>query len=87
VDATERVCNILDSLMAAVQKATDEIHEIGEQERKRAGEETPEGQAWDSFAGFGLFSDVGRASRNIDAELAAVRGFLLYRGIDKGQRQ
>jgi hypothetical protein len=69
-------------LSATVDKSIIEIHRIAEQEVQRLGEGTPEGHEWHGFGAESLLTDVWRAGMNIQWEIAAVRGRLVYRQLD-----
>jgi hypothetical protein len=84
-DPVWRVRQILADLITTVNTAIDAIHLIAEQEIEHAGERTPTGEAWYSFASESEFSDVGRAATAMLWQIAAVRGQLIYRGLDAGQ--
>jgi hypothetical protein len=82
----QRICEILDTLRAAVQQSISDIMRIADGERLRHGDDTLEGLAWCDF-GAGLHSDVARAARHIEWEIAAMRGSLLYRGLDSNRQE
>ena len=81
-DPAWQVRQILAGLITQVNSAVDAIHQIAEQEIERAGEGTPDGEAWHSFASESEFSDVGRAATAMLWQIAAVRGQMAYRGLD-----
>lgn len=80
-DAAQRVCDILGRLHEAVQQSVNDIERIAELEVRRHGDDTLYGIAWCDF-GDGLHSDVAHAARTIQWEIAALRGNLIYRGLD-----
>ena len=85
-DPAERIRRILMDLMVTAENSVTEIHQIVKQEVQRLGEDTPEGRSWLHFGGEKHFTDVGRASRNIQSEIAAIRGNLVYRLLDSNQK-
>lgn len=84
-DPAQRICKILARLRETVEQSVNEIERIAELEVRRHGDDTLEGIAWCDF-GDALHSDVARAAHNIQWEIAAMRGSLIYRGLDASQR-
>ncbi|MGZ3599677.1 MAG: hypothetical protein ACXWQR_15085 [Ktedonobacterales bacterium] len=81
-DSTEHIRTLLVELQEAVKSATDEIQRIAELEVRRHGDDTVEGIAWCDFGANGLHSDVAHAARKMQWEIAAMRGSLIYHGLD-----
>jgi hypothetical protein len=75
-----RVCDILARLRETVHQSITDIERIAEIEVQRHGDDTLDGMAWCDF-GDGLHSDVARAARTMEWEIAAMRGSLIYRGL------
>jgi hypothetical protein len=84
-DPAQRICEILARLRGTVEQSIIEIERIAELEVRRHGDDTLEGIAWCDF-GDALHSDVAHAAHNIQWEIAAVRGSLIYRGLDGGHQ-
>jgi hypothetical protein len=81
-----QVRQILADLITKVNSAVDAIHQIAEREIEHSGEGTPAGEAWSSFASESEFSDVGRAATAMLWQIAAVRGQMVYRGLDSDHK-
>ena len=82
VDPVQRICEILTHLRDAIQQSVNEIERISALEVQRHGDDTVEGVAWCDF-GDGLHSDVTRAARCMEWQIAAMRGALIYRGLEQ----
>ncbi len=83
-DPAARIRQLLSELRQTVKESVGEIQRIAELEVRRHGDDTLEGLTWCDFAS-GPRSDVGRAARDIEWQIAAIRGSMLYRGLDGGR--
>lgn len=84
-DSSRRIRDMLFHLRETVQQSINDIEQIAALEAQRHGDDTLEGIAWCEF-GDGLHSDVAHAARTIEWQIAALRGSLIYRGLDSSQQ-
>jgi hypothetical protein len=82
VVAFEHIAIALRQIALDVQEALDKIEGIAAEQLNRLDEDTAEHEAWNAFAGLGMISDVGRNRLPIMDHFLAIRGSLIYRGLD-----